>query len=281
MFKTIQMKKNIFLIASLSLVMFMLWTSSCKKNFSKDAQYTLLDSSMAYLKVVHAVYVNTTKLTGTPLSFNSLFPLGYSAISGGTSYAAVQPGAQQIRLSIPGISTVDSATILSLNKNFVAGRFYTLMITDSIKSTSDSNKIFVQDMLPVNASVGYINFRFANVVTNDSATIGSASNINLFDVYSYARNTVVLTKIRMDSITGFQVLATNITTPDTFYITRNPKATGTVLLANRVVLAKVAFIPNTSSPQPTSGSTYTFYYKGDGVLTSGTRARTLTYYVNR
>jgi len=270
---------------------------SCKKSFTVRNPYQLADANMAYLKIVHAspnfgtiwgkpdsfnIFINGAKVNGTFLSYNGVFPTAVYQASPGiaNTYFAVQPGAVQIKLTVPGTgANTDSLAIMSVTKNLVGGKLYSYILTDSIKAVRDSAQMFVQDNF-TSALPGYVNLRFAHAVLNDTAG-------TTVDVFSYARNTTIFTKIKPDSVTSFQLLGFNIQSLDTFYATRTP-ATSSTPLSGRTILAKMIFTGNAilSNPSaPAQGAanlrTFTLYYKGDGNLTSGTRARALTSYINQ
>ncbi|HTJ11459.1 MAG TPA: DUF4397 domain-containing protein [Dinghuibacter sp.] len=242
---------------------------SCKKNFKYDASYKPMDSTMAYLKIIDAsplfrqittyqdtfiVFINGAKVTASSLTFGGAFP-GTAT----NTYLAVPPGPQEIKLSVPGIVNVDSIKILTLNLNMQAGRRYTLMLTDSMLTASrDSSRIFVQDFY--NAPVtGYVNFRFIHAVTNDTPGL-------LVDLFSYARNANILSKVKPDSVSPFQTLGVNLGVADTLYVRRS----GTTR-----TLAKLLFAP----PPPFNQETYTVYYAGNDTL-KGKKAPALYYYTH-
>jgi hypothetical protein len=263
------MKKYIlatFLLASVA-VMVMLY--SCKKALTKVADYKIADSSMAYIKIVDAadsfrartgrpdtfaLFINNIRVTSpnsatsTALSFGGVWPVTTTASNG---YLAVYPGVDSIKLAVPGQVIPDSLYVTAFLKNLLPGKYYTFLVTDSVKSARDSNRIFVQDVFTTPVP-GYINLRFANAVINDTAG-------KTVDLWSYSRNAAVVSKIKPDSITSFQVLGINTAVSDTFYVRR----TGTTLN-----LAKLAIPFN-------SQRTYTLFYYGDGNLTAGKKARAL------
>ena len=252
---------------------------SCKKNQNKVADYSITDSTLAHIKIIDAsdsfrkvtkgmpdsfnVYVNGERVTSSTsapavpsMTFGAIFP---GLASAGSAYLTVSPGSASIRLSYDGVVNADSVTILSLTKTLVPGGYYTFMITDSLLSTRDSNRIFVRDYYKTPVP-GYVNLRFINAVINDTAG-------KTVDLWSYARNAAVLTKIKPDSVTSFQSLGINSGVSDTFYVRR----TGTTLN-----LAKLLFPP---VGQTASQRTYTLFYYGDGNLTgTAKKARTLGYY---
>jgi hypothetical protein len=249
---------------------------ACQKEAKVNGAYETTDGS-AFLRVVNAapsfrqvfnlpdsfnVYVNGAKVSSPFLTYASTFP------ASGTNfgYLAVPPGLQQIKLSVNGFSSTnyDSTLITNFTKVFQAGQYYTLLVTDSIKSPKDSSQMFLPDVytkpLPGNVAI-----RFVHTVWNDTAT-------KTVDLYSYARNNTVLTNYKPGQISGFTALGYNIGVADTFYVTRNAPA-GT-LLANRIVLAKLAL-------GVTNQRVYTLYFRGDGNLTTGTKARSLASYLHQ
>lgn len=280
---------------------------SCKKSFYGNAEYESLDSTHAYIKIVHVspnfskifatpddsvqVSLDESILNTTPISFtgtsttvsgyktqfNGMYPYAVSlnATTNANTYAMVAPGAKTVNLLNHGTNLYHFAA------NLKGGSYYTLFITDSIKSSNDSARIFVQDnwnRFNSNPLDGYFNIRFMNAVMQDSSTIAANSTV---DVYSYARNSVIFSKIRPDSLSSFTQVGFNMSAPDTFYVTRTPTQTGTVLLANRIVLAKLV-IPAQSASVPgyTTNRSFTLMYTGDGTLTSGTTARNFSWYIN-
>lgn len=264
------MKKYIVATFFLAATALMILCYSCKKSLAKVADYRIADSSIAYLKIADvadsfrartgkqdtfAILINGNRITSpnsptsTALSFGTLWPNTVAAAS--NSYLAVPAGANTIKLSVPGVVNQDSIEIMSFTKTLAPGKYYTFMITDSIQSTRDSNRIFVQDAFTTPVP-GSINLRFVNAVIND--TPGKT-----VDLWSYSRNAAVVTKIKPDSITSFQVWGINTAVSDTFYVRRT---------GSTQVLAKFP-IPFTSQ------RTYTLYYYGDGNLTTGKKARAL------
>jgi hypothetical protein len=264
--------------------------SACKRDFIIINNPTIADSSFAYVKLVDAspyfrqvtgaadsfnVFFNGVKVNGPALSYNSLFPIAINSGSTATnlivnSYLAVAPGTQTIKLSVAGVVNPDSIPILSITKTLVAGRLYSLLVTDSIKSARDSAQIFVQDFWTA-PSAGYINVRLMHAVLND--TVGKT-----VDLYSYAKNATIFTGIKPGQTTAFSTVGYNIQTPDTFYVTRSgvPAATP---LSGRTILAKLLF--NSISTGAVPQRTFTLYFKGDGNLTSGTKGRSLASYINQ
>ncbi|MBS1565631.1 MAG: hypothetical protein JST39_14675, partial [Bacteroidetes bacterium] len=134
----------------------------------------------------------------------------------------------------------------------------------------DSSQIFVQDYW-IQPAAGYINLRLMHAVLND--TVGKT-----VDLFSYAKNTTIFTGIKPGQTTAFSAVGYNYQTPDTFYVTRSgvPAATP---LSSRLILAKLLFVPISTGAVPQR--TFTLYYKGDGNLTSGTKARSLASYINQ
>ncbi|WP_298299375.1 hypothetical protein [Hydrotalea sp.] len=264
---------------------------ACKKTFIINTPYQVLDSSMAYLKIVHAspffrratgaqdtfnVFVGNIRLNNTPfLTYNGIFPNAVNPTSSSitNTYMAVPAGLQQFHFSIPGVLNQDSVQLFSFSKKLNPGSFYTLLITDSMLSKRDSSKIFIQDIFSTPLQ-GNISLRFIHAVLNDTAG-------KTVDVFSYARNATILTKITPDSATAFQTLGYNTGVIDTFYVTRS-LATGqpsNTPLANRTILAKLPFATNTTGAAPQR--VFTLYYKGDANTATGKKPRTIASYINQ
>lgn len=264
--------------------------SACKRDYAGIANYAPMDSSVAYLKIVHAspnfrqlfnardsfnVFVGSTKITNTFLTFNSVWPfvVNSSTTSITATYASVPAGQQSIRLSIPGVVNPDSVTIATFSKNLMAGRLYTLMLTDSIQSTYDSSQIFTQDNIPQTLP-NFYNLRFVHAVLNDTA----GKNV---DVVSYMRSANLFSNVKPGTVGGFSIsgypFAQGVV--DTLYVTR-PATSGTPI-SQRVVLAKLALNASVLGAGSWDRRAFTVYYKGDANLTSGAKARSLSVYINQ
>ncbi len=269
MMKKITLYISLFLAAAITFV-------ACRKDATDwNAAYDASTDATAYFRVVHAspffrqqfnapdsfnVYVNNIKVNSPFLTYGSIFP----GTSTGFGYIAVPPGLQQVRISVNGFASAspDSTQLINFTKVFTNGQYYTLFISDSLKFYPDA--AFVPDVYtkPLN---GNVNIRFMHGVLNDTAG-------KTVDIYSYARNATVFSNIKPGQVTAFNSLGFNVGVADTFYVTRNAPA-GT-LLANRIVLAKLAFAP-------TNQRTYSLYFRGDANLTTGTKARTLSSYLHQ
>ncbi|NCI46075.1 DUF4397 domain-containing protein [Sediminibacterium soli] len=252
--------------------------TACKKEAKVLATYDDSENN-AFLRIVHAspnfrqvfnlpdsfnVYVNGGKVNSPYLTYGTAAGTIFPASTTSFGYMAVKPGLVQLKLSVNGFASnnPDSTLLLNLSKVMIAGGTYTLMITDSIQSTRDSSQIFLPDAYakPVGTNVG---LRFVHAVWNDTAT-------KTVDIFSYARNATIFSNIKPGGATSFSNFGYNATV-DTLYVTR-PAAAGTPI-SGRIVLAKMAF-------SPTVQRVYTLYYRGDGNLTTGTKARTLLTYVH-
>lgn len=267
------MKKITFYISLLAAGVIVF--SACKKEAAKTADFTTTEGS-AFLRVVHAapsfrkifnlpdsfnVYVNGGKINSPFFTYGSIFP-GTASNSG---YVAVPPGLQQVKLSVHGFASAssDSTLLTNFTKVFVKGEYYTLLVTDDIKSARDSSQIFIRDA-QIKPTSGNAGLRFVNAVLNDTA----GKSIEFF---SYARNATLSSAMLPGGITSFSSFGYNAAVPDTIYVTR-PAAAGTPI-ANRIVLAKGVF-------SPANQRLYTVYYRGDGNLTTGTKARGISAFVH-
>src|SRR5437870_5357259 len=133
------MMKNIFkLIIGCTIVMATFF--SCEKDKELLA-VTTNPNGLAFLKILDYapsfraatlgrdsfnVYVNGAKVNGSFLTYNSIFP--------GTTnpYLAVPAGPQSIRITVNGVLTPDSITLISLNKTLLSNAYYSFIITDSV-----------------------------------------------------------------------------------------------------------------------------------------------------
>lgn len=257
---------SFFMIAGLAALALV----ACNRDYKTNAPYSAPPATSAYIKIIDAspsfrtlsgkpdsfnVYVNGAKVNATFLTYGGLYPTITS------TYATVPAGQQSIRLSLNGVNTSDSVTITTIQKNLTAGMYYTFIVTDSVNSNRDSSRIFVRDSFPTPAAgPGFIYLRLANAVMNDTAG-------TMIDLYSARRNQVLFTKVNIGQVTSFSSFPTTMGVLDTFYVRR----TGT-----NAVLAKL-IQTNTFVDQ----RYYTFVYAGDTKLTSGTKAKGLTYFTNK
>ncbi|RFM27105.1 DUF4397 domain-containing protein [Deminuibacter soli] len=249
---------------------------SCKKDPPADAVFSGTGGS-AFLKIVHAspyfsrlsgasdslnVYINNSKLSGGILSYGSIFPgVAGSPLNTGT-YVTVPAGNQTIRVTLNGKTTPDSTTLVSLQRNLLAGTYYTLALTDSVKlATRDSSLIFLRDSFPLPmAGPGFTYVRMIHAVENDTAN----ATVN---VYSYRLNTAVLTKVRINQTTAFTAipaLAGGII--DTLYLKRSD--------TSKYVIAK---IPTAMVEQ----HCYTLLYAGNDTTHLAGKGKTLSYFINK
>lgn len=254
-------------------IVLLLITVSCQKEYTVHVSEEST-AGVAFLKIVHAspnfrsitgkqdtfnIYIGGRKVNGNALSYNSIFP-----VAGTNTYIAVNAGLQEIRLA------TDSLSIYSMNKQLEAGKRYTFMITDSINTASrDSSRIFVEDAYTIPAAAG-IRIRFIHAVINDTVD-------KKVDLFSYAKNSAVISNVSRDSVSGFMLLGYNPQTADTFYVTR--AATAGTPLSARIILAKQTFNA-TNIIGAGDQRCFTLYYKGDGNLTTGIKARTLAGFVH-
>lgn len=268
---------------------------SCKKDFSKNGPSVVYwDNSQAYLKIIDLspnfstitggsdtfnILVNGKKINGSSLSFNGIFPYSISPTTNTytSTYAAVPIGNNTIQLAM-GINKPDSVIYATIHAAMSGGQRYSLLITDSIlKGTNDSAKMFIRDdyadpsVIPDIPLNGYIILRFGNLVLNDTGKV---------DLWSYSRNTTLFSKIRPDSISQFGLTGYNYSAVDTFYVLRSLSTTSSLPLAQRQVLAKIAFNASvTGSNISPVGRAFTIVYKGDFSVTSGTKAPSILTYI--
>jgi hypothetical protein len=136
-----------------------------------------------------------------------------------------------------------------------AGKYYSFIITDSIKSASLSKAMFLQDDLLTLGST-QIGMRFVHAIWNDTA----AKNV---DIFSVRNNATIFSGRSAGSASTFAPL-NYFTTSDTLIVRR---AGTSFALAT---LNSVAFTP---------GRNYTLVYKGNGAVTTTTaKPRSLLIY---
>jgi hypothetical protein len=247
--------------------------AACKRDYTWAAEY-YTPNGTAYLRIVHAapgfgaiysvpdsfnVLLNGTKVTGfvpggAPLmTYGTIFP----TVSSANGYITVPAGTQEFKLSM-GALNPDSVTIKRFTKVLVSNAYYSLVITDSINSDKDAAQIFVRDTIN-KPTVGYFNLRFIHAVWND--TTGKT-----VDIWSTRNNRYLFNNIKPGTVTTFTTFGYNSQLNDTLFVRRS--GTG-------YTLATFNNVPFSNQ------RTYTLYYKGDGTLTTGVRARGLATYVHQ
>ena len=258
--------------------------SSCEKKLDVVAEYdTNADNTKAFLKFVHAspnfrqiwntrdslnLFVNDVKLNTTNLTYNSIFPFSVnsSTTSITATYAAVPAGNVRIKLSNPGATSPDSFAVMTLERQLDAGKYYTFMLTDSIKNDRDSSKIFINDEKPVPALPGNYNLRFI---------YASANAVDTIDVFSFARNANIISNLRPNAVTGFIALGYNVSVADTIMIKRKATPAGT-----GPILAKFPLNAANVGAGTLNGRSFTLYYKGDATVTTGAKSPSVSAYLN-
>jgi hypothetical protein len=262
------MKKNIIFIAIIFLGV--LFFESCKKDQTQLRNISL--DTRAYLKVIHAA-PGFTQVFNAPDNFNVLVGAinGERMVAGMTynsafpsntintnTYAAVPAGSQDIRLVLKGVANIDSITVAAIPKNLTVGSFYTLVITDSITTSAAYSKIWSADDLSTPPAGSY-NLRFIHAVMNDTAG-------KKIDVYSYRNAANIFSNISPGDVTAF----------NTFTI---PTSSDTISIRRAGTTFELARINGQSYAN--SQRIYTLIYRGNGTLTSGTKARGAFVYNNR
>ena len=262
------MKKSLQHIFFGSLVL-VIGLVACNKDITYVAE-PVSSSSNAYIKFLHLspslatitgqadnvtllnldLKSNTySKITGTPLAYERYFPTTTNA------YATIPTGLQTIKFSLAAVKQKDSLELFLKKVQIDAGKYYSFIITDSVKSQTNSKAMFLQDdLLTLGAS--QIGMRFVHAIWNDTA----AKNI---DIFSRRNNATIFSARSAGSATTFIPL-NYFTTNDTLIVRR---AGTTFALAS---LNGVGFTP---------GRNYTIVYKGNGAVTTTTaKPRSLLIY---
>jgi hypothetical protein len=264
------MKKNIIilLIPVVSLFIF----GGCVK-YTRNLQTAEIESK-AFLKVIHAA-PGFTQVFNSPdnfnvlvggigsqriaaaMTYNSAFPVNTTNVD---TYAAVPSGAQDIRLVMKGTVNIDSATIAAFPKNLEAGKYYTLVITDSLTTPPAASKIFSEDNFSW-PNTGVYSLRFIHAVMND--TTGKS-----VDVYSARKGGNVFTNVAPGTVLNFAD-QTHSNVPDTLIIRRSGVTAWDLARINGITFS--------------NRRVYTVLYKGNTTITASTnaRARSVVVYNNR
>ncbi len=242
---------------------------ACNKDITYVAE-PVSSSSNAYIKFLHLspslatitgqadnvtllnldLKSNTySKITGTPLAYERYFPTTTNA------YATIPTGLQTIKFSLAAVKQKDSIELFLKKVQIDAGKYYSFIITDSVKSQINSKAMFLQDdLLTLGAS--QIGMRFVHAIWNDTA----AKNI---DIFSRRNNATIFSARSAGSATTFIPL-NYFTTSDTLIVRRAGTAFALATL-NSVTL--------------TPGRNYTLVYKGNGAVTTATaKPRSLLIY---
>jgi hypothetical protein len=193
------------------------------------------------------------------MTYNAIWP----NIGANNGYTAIPAGEQEIKLSL-GALNPDSVTIKRLVKTLEPGAYYTFMITDSINAGVTVNHQFIRDNF-IKPNPGYYNLRFIHTALEDTVS-GAQKTVDTVDVFSTRNNRNIYTRITPGTVTGFSQLGYNAQLNDTLYIRR------TRSMVNLATLNNVQF---------SQQRTYTLYFKGDGNVTTGTKARSLATFVHQ
>ena len=262
------MKKSLQHIFFGSLVL-VIGLVACNKDITYVAE-PVSSSSNAYIKFLHLspslatitgqadnvtllnldLKSNTySKITGTPLAYERYCPTTTNA------YATIPTGLQTIKFSLAAVKQKDSIELFLKKVQIDAGKYYSFIITDSVKSQINSKAMFLQDdLLTLGAS--QIGMRFVHAIWNDTA----AKNI---DIFSRRNNATIFSARSAGSATTFIPL-NYFTTSDTLIVRRAGTAFALATL-NSVTL--------------TPGRNYTLVYKGNGAVTASTaKPRSLLIY---
>ncbi len=239
--------------------------AGCDKELQEDAPAQLLtNEGNAQIKVVHAS-PNFTTVTGQPEAFNFIVSgakvnsaaIAFSGLfpAQNTGYMGITSGLHWFKISRGGVNTTDSITIHTFQKLIEPGQKYSYIVTDSLKSTNEARTMLLTDNfnqpVPGNYAV-----RFVHAVTSD--TVGK--NV---DVYSFRRKANIFTNVKIGTATGF--------------IEYGPAGTDTLSVRRSGTtneLTRFNGIPFAST------RVYTVIYKGLTTATTGTKARSLMYYMN-
>jgi hypothetical protein len=263
------MKKNIFLVLILASMGGLLWSCSKQTTTPLDIVATTSPvSTSAFIKIVHYapafrlatsnadsinIFLNGNKLNGAFLTFGSMYP------STSNLYAAVPAGITSLRISTNGILTSDSIGVISMSKILEQGKYYSLIITDSILNANSSKQIFTQDNFLL-SDTNTFTMRFVHAIMNDS----TGKNV---DIYSTRRAGNIFANVSPGTVTDFTPQPYNFIT-DTIIVRR---AGGTFELARLTTAA------NPLARQ----RAYNLVYKGTPATTTAPKGRALITYTNQ
>jgi hypothetical protein len=263
------MKKNIYLVLILASMSGLLW--SCAKQTTTPMEIVAKTNSVsdnAFIKIIHFApafrlatnnsdsvnfFLNGRKVNGSFLTFGSMFP------STTNLYAAVPAGATSIKISTNGLLVSDSIAVTTLNKFLVPGRYYSLIITDSILNAYDNKQIFTMDNF-VLSDTNTFTMRFVHAILNDTA----GKNV---DIYSTRRAGNIFANVSPGTVTEFTQQPYNFVT-DTLIVRR---------AGGSFELARLTTAANPLARQ----RAYTLVYKGTPGTTTAPKGRALITYANQ
>lgn len=227
------------------------------------------DADVARLRIVHAspnfrnltgvpdslnIFANGQKINAARLTFGSAFP----SISP-NNYATLPPGSYDLKISVGGVVNTDSIPVATIRVNLLAKTNYSFIITDSVlRATRDSSRIFVRDSFPEIRN-GRIGLRFISAWTDTAVVFRGV------DVWSTRRNNNLYSNVMPGTTTSFSTQPF-IDLSDTL-IVRRAGTTTEIARLNNIVFA------NTRA--------YTIFLRGSSELSTGLKARTLTWYTNK
>jgi hypothetical protein len=264
------MKRNILITLLVVLTMGLFW--SCKKDLALVNSVSKPDG-LSFIKIIHAspnfrqvykgsdsfnVYMNGTKLNAPFLTYTPSTSSTNAFPTATNLYAAVAPGQQSIRLTVNGVLTPDSLTVVTVNKTMEAGSYYSFIVTDEATNTNESRQMWLKDNFALTDTNNFT-LRFVNTVLNDPAPV---------DVYSFQKAANIFTGVSVGSATPFISLPYTILT-DTLYV----MSAGT-----KTEVARINII-NGSTTAFNRNRAVTLLYKGIAGVT-GAKGRSLAVYNN-
>ncbi|HEY4108653.1 hypothetical protein [Puia sp.] len=184
------------------------------------------------------ILINGIKVTGYTAGTSPVMTMGSIYPLAGTSYgyAEVPTGDQTIKFA-RGVNTLDSVLFYSFNETFQANTYYTLLVTDSIKSSNDQLRMVLKDNFTLTDSTAY-NMRFINTVLNDTASV---------DVYSARQAKTIFAGVKPGAVVDFGQFRSSFVS-DTLYCRRAGTTTNLDVL---------------NTQQLNGYRTYTLIYEGD------------------
>lgn len=140
------------------------------------------------------ILLNGAKSTGFTAGTSPVMTMGGIYPLNGTAngYAIVPSGDQAIKLA-RGVNTLDSLVLYSFNETLQPNTYYTLLVTDSIKSSNDAQRMFLKDNITATDSNSY-NLRFVNTVLNDTAGV---------DIYSARQAKTIFANVKPGTVVDF------------------------------------------------------------------------------
>lgn len=176
---------------------------ACRKNPPQTMTYrATTDQQTSYVRIIHAAPSFRT-IMGNKDSFNVIYAnskmngafLTYGSIYPSATYTGIYSGSIPFQFQDNDPNSTSPATFHSFVRNLEPEKYYSLIITDSIRSNNPLRQMWVQDNF-VQPDTGSFGIRFIHAVWNDTAG-------RTIDLFSTNRRANLFTGIAAGTVTEF------------------------------------------------------------------------------